>query len=59
VPKHSGAPDIGDLVTLRSGITVRWPEGETWLVVGTRGIEIQILQGGELVWLRRDVVSVV
>ena len=65
MPKRSGAPDVGDLVTPRQSIEVDarsgryWQMGEPRLVVATRGIEIQVMRDLELIWVRRDKVHVV
>ena len=65
MPKRSGAPDVGDLVTPRQSIEVDarsgryWQMGEPRLVVATRGIEIQVMREVELVWVMRGRVEVV
>lgn len=63
MPKRSGAPDTGDLVTLRPEecrlYQTSWPAGEPRLVVATRGIEIQVMRDLDLIWVKRDTVNVV
>ncbi len=65
MPKPSGAPDVGDLVTPRGPIEVDaragryWHVGEPRLVVSTRGIEIQVMKEVELAWVARVRVKVV
>ena len=61
--KHSGAPDIGDLVRFPVAIGVEglhhpW-SGAVGLVVETRGIEILVLRGSESRWMRRDAPEVI
>ena len=56
--KHSGAPDIGDLVRFPEGLPHPW-SGAIGLVVETRGIEILVLRGSESRWMRRDAPEVI
>jgi|7_EtaG_2_1085326.scaffolds.fasta_scaffold18976_4 hypothetical protein len=54
MPKLSGAPDVGDLVTPYEGSFNEffWKMGEARLVIATRGIEVQVLdsRGTALLW---------
>jgi hypothetical protein len=61
MPKRSGAPDAGDLVTPYKGSFNEffWKMGEPRLVLATRGIEIQVMRDAELTWVARAHVEVI
>jgi hypothetical protein len=65
--KKSGAPEKGDLVKIRQGAQhpdyTDWSTYDgTYLVVGERGIEVQLLElveGEPPIWIRRDHLDII
>jgi hypothetical protein len=60
--KRSGAPDVGDMVsipTLRgSTLTAQWSR-VPGLVIDCRGVELQVMHGIRVFWIRRAAVELV
>lgn len=61
MPLDSGAPTVGDLVTLMAPKRYmgRWPDTGVWLVVETRSVHLLVIKDGEEEWVRRASVVVV
>ncbi|HIK67378.1 MAG TPA: hypothetical protein EYF95_05360 [Flavobacteriales bacterium] len=65
--KKSGAPEEGDLVKIRQGVEhpdyTDWSTYDgTYLVVGERGIDVQLLElveGEPPMWIRRDHLDII